>query len=72
MTGTSLIALKTLKQNGGRLQIAVITVLGSLANRFAQARICAATIGNTHGNAPFGLSTQQCPLPETCDRVFIQ
>jgi hypothetical protein len=63
MTGTSPVALKTFKHNGGwprkGLQIGVITVLGSLADRFAQARICAAIIGNTHGNAPFGFITQQ-------------
>jgi hypothetical protein len=45
------------------LQIDVITVLGSLADRFAQACICTAIIGNRHGNAPFRLSpsTVRCP-----------
>jgi hypothetical protein len=51
MTGTSLVALKTFKHNGGRprkgLQIDVITVLSSVADRFAQACICTAIIGNT-------------------------
>jgi hypothetical protein len=60
MTGTGLVALKTFKHNGGRprkrLQIDVITVLGSLTDRFAQACVGAAITGNTHGNAPFGLS----------------
>jgi hypothetical protein len=35
------------------LQIEVMTVLGSLADRFAQAPICTVIIGNTHGNASF-------------------
>jgi hypothetical protein len=60
MTRTSLVALKTFKHNGGRLrkglQTDVITVRCSLADRFAQAGICTAIIGNTHGNASFGLS----------------
>jgi hypothetical protein len=51
MTGTSLVALKTFKHNGGRLrkglQTDVISVRCSLADRFAQAGICTAIIGNT-------------------------
>jgi hypothetical protein len=34
----------------------VIAVLSSLADRFPQACIGTAIVGNTHGNAPFGLS----------------
>jgi hypothetical protein len=68
MTGTSLVTLKTFKHNGGRLrkglQIDVITVLGSQADRFAQACICTAITGNTHGNAPFGLSPSNIRRPK--------
>jgi hypothetical protein len=72
MTGTSLVALKTFKHNGGGpgkgLQIDVITVLRSLADRFAQACIGTAIIGNTHGNAPFGLSPSNLRCPK---RMFV-
>ena len=68
MTGTSLVALKTFKHNGGGprkgLQIDVITVLGSLAERLAQACIFTAIIGNTHGNARFGLSPSNVRCPK--------
>jgi hypothetical protein len=68
MTGTSLVALKTFKDNDGRprkgLQIDVITVLSSLADRFAQACIGTAIIGSTHGNAPFGLSPSNVRCPK--------
>ena len=68
MTGTSLVALKTFKHNAGRprkgLQIDVITVLSSLADRFAQACIFTAIIGNTHGNARFGLSPSNVRCPK--------
>jgi hypothetical protein len=48
------------------LQIDVIAVLNSLADRFAQAGICTAIIGNTHGNGivPFGLSPSNVRCPK--------
>jgi hypothetical protein len=51
------------------LQIDVITVLSSLAERFAQAGIRPASWVTLTGMPP---SDQQHPLPETCGRVFIQ
>src|SRR5205823_7496023 len=42
----------------------VITVLSSLADRFAQAGICTAIIGNRHGNARFGLSPSNVRRPK--------
>ena len=52
------------------LQIDVITVPSSLADRFAQACIGTAIIGNTHGNARFGLSPSnvRCPKRASCFR----
>jgi hypothetical protein len=68
MTGTSLVILKNVNHNGGKLrkglQIDVITVLGSQADRFAQACICTAITDNTHGNAPFGLSPSNIRCPK--------
>ena len=68
MIGTSPVAFKTFKHNGGRLrkglQINAITVASSQADRFAQASVCIAIIGNTHVNAPFGLSPSNVRCPK--------
>jgi hypothetical protein len=52
------------------LQIDVITLLSSLADRFAQACICTAIMGGMHWDAPFRLSPSnvRCPNVWPCFR----